>query len=126
MHAAARSATALLCRFYWAGYNSFSYPNFIPVDGTLDAFKYSRYSHWGTYFEGGKAIPEPRNQAESQTCAGANHTQTYGSPAAWGWGTASCGLMRPFVCRNVSEWRRRDGREAACWVMCACPSLPPR
>jgi hypothetical protein len=92
------------CRFYWVDYTSYNYPVFATVDGTLDSFKYTRYSHWGTYFEGGKAIPEPRNQAESQTCAGANFTQTYGSPAAWGWGTAPCRLMRPFMCRNVSEW----------------------
>jgi hypothetical protein len=59
----------------------------------------------GTYREGGLSAAEP-NELEDNfplDCAGANFTQTYGSPKAWGWADTNCNSSRIFMCRKASE-----------------------
>ena len=90
-------------------------PSFSTVDATLDPLRYRLY-RWGTYFENGKASPEPNNLLNPEFCAVANFSMSFGTPAAWGWADSACQLRFPFMCRNYSGWPARR----------ACPgSWPP-
>jgi hypothetical protein len=105
-------------RSYWIGYRTktpgLKLHAFGTVDATLNPARYRLY-RWGTYFENGKASPEPNNLMNPEFCATANFSMTFGTPAAWGWADTSCGLRFPFMCRNYSETPGRAGER---WRWC--------
>lgn len=60
----------------------------------------------GYYREGTLQAKEP-NDVENfypYSCAGANYTQAYGAPAAWGWADTDCTKAYIFMCKNASKW----------------------
>jgi hypothetical protein len=65
-----------------------------------DAAPEKLYVHWGSYSSGGIDIPEPNNMLFPENCAVANYTQRYGTPQAWGFADAPCGMLAAFICRT--------------------------
>ena len=60
----------------------------------------------GTYREGDISRREPDQIDDNYPldCAGANATQAYGSPKAWGWADSKCDEPRIFMCKKASEY----------------------
>ena len=68
----------------------------------------------GYYREGTLQAKEP-NDVENfypYSCAGANYTQAYGAPAAWGWADTDCTKAYIFMCKNASKWSAAGIRRA--------------
>ena len=89
-------------KFYWLGLRTELWPNFTWVDRSAgpDA---GTYEHWGRYISLGNE-PEPNNyDAPPEYCGGANWTESFGNPSAWGWADYNCD--QPFVsmCKLSSE-----------------------
>ena len=101
-------------KFYWAG---LKYNDKLSMQQQMAVFRWidqlipgpSKYKHWGQAVLGDNTVsPEPNNLAGDEYCGGANVTQKYGQPAAWGWGDQSCSLQFSFMCR----WGQLEGEAA--------------
>ena len=92
---------------YWIGLTSTldAWPAFSWLDRNV-APPEQGYSHWGTFRLEGFSTPEPNNGNYPELCAVANHSQAYGSPAAWGWADVPCAFEAAVVCRRLREWPR--------------------
>jgi hypothetical protein len=94
-------------RFYWLGLNSSqgpaSWPNFTWIDSSPGPIN-SSYEHWGRYLPQQEPEPNFNYNRPPELCAGANASQAYYNPLAWGWADESCLERHPFMCRMLREW----------------------
>jgi hypothetical protein len=70
----------------------------------------------GTYKEGTLLAKEPNEIDDNYPldCVGANATQAYGTPKAWGWADSKCDVPRIYMCRKSSEWPGPGHRAGWC------------
>ena len=93
-------------RFYWLGLNtsgSEAWPDFRWIDHSAGPGN-SSYEHWGRYLPQQEPEPNFNIDAPPETCAGANYSQAYFNPAAWGWADQNCAARFPFMCKMLREW----------------------
>ena len=92
-------------KFYWIGLSvSGLWPNFTWVDRSPGPSE-ANYEHWGRYISTGNE-PEPNNfDYPPENCAGANYTESFGNPGAWGWADWGCDQAFTFMCKISSEPR---------------------
>lgn len=89
-------------KFYWIGLSTSLWPTFLWSDHSPGPDS-STYEHWGRYMPGNE--PEPNNwDTPPENCAGANFTEAFSNPIAWGWSDYDCNFAATFMCRMASEW----------------------
>jgi hypothetical protein len=90
-------------KFYWMGLAvSGLWPNFKWVDRSPGP-NATTYEHWGRYIST-ENEPEPNNfDFPPESCAGANYTESFGNPSAWGWADWGCDQPFAFMCEVASE-----------------------
>jgi hypothetical protein len=90
-------------RFYWMGLKAELWPTFSWADRSPGP-NGSTYEHWGRYMPGND--PEPNNyELPPENCGGANYTEAFGNPLAWGWADYSCDQAFTFMCKMASGWQ---------------------
>ncbi len=105
-------------RFYWLGlavvpgaqWPTFTWSDYTPGPNATS------YNHWGRSVPGN--VPEPNNYDAPELCAGANASEAFSKPAAWGWADAPCTEQHPYVCRKMRGWRAH-----LCTLHCCASSV---
>ncbi len=82
---------------YWIGLQTNAWPAFV-WDNGAPAPSNETYSHWGI---GSDSIQEPNNTLGNENCVVANFSQTFDTPAAWGWADTQCDQRFSFMCRKA-------------------------